>query len=98
MAHRQDGFCCTSISVGNFGEGDECTNYRSCLNLLKQAIRWAEDNGHAMVTCHSTKCQKPLNKALRDLGFRRTRFFSKRKFCKTQVALWHLPILKEYRK
>lgn len=96
MQYRQDHFCCTSIQMGDFGEGEDCHSYDYCVLRINRAIAHATSNGHAMVTCHTTQCQKPLNRALRDAGFKRTRFYKKKKHSRTVVALWHKPIHKDY--
>ena len=87
--------CCTVRVVVGFGNtmiAEYGWNVDNTVEEIKEYLvseaHFQKRNGKAMLTATTNNQQKTANKALRAVGFKRTKWMSKPQHPHTKVALW----------
>ncbi len=86
-------FCCTAHILTDFGEsavaegGNKQIKEKDLIKYIKdQALKYDE---HAVLTAITNSQQKTANKALRKLGFNRSKWMNKKQHSNTKIRLWY---------
>jgi hypothetical protein len=86
--------CCTAKLIVDFGEsdvaegGDREVTYGEVRNYVQGQVQSFYNRQLAMIVATTNSQQTVANKVLEDLGFKHTKWMSKRQHPETRVRLW----------
>ena len=95
MLIKEFPYCCTALIAADFGEsmlaygGDFVVDEKHLTKKFKENIEFYKNMGKAMLVATTNNEQKTANKVLKSLGFRGSKWMSKKQHPETKVKLWY---------